>query len=129
MTWTIGWDDRLQAVRVQIAGIFNAPDYQAMIEEGLAQAFWTPGSNALLDYRACNLNRGFEVMLSAASVNFTNDSRIGNGRAAVVVASRSHYGSARQFYGITDSAVAVRMQPFLSLDAAEAWLMDQGDTD
>lgn len=110
-------------VRVRTRGEFTVADHGRMVEDVLSRPFWRPGLGALFDHRAADLSRVDYALMRGASQNHKrNAERIGDGKAAVVVATTTDYGSIRQFQNLLGPESATRFAIFRDVEEAEEWL-------
>lgn len=124
MEWTVTLDQTDGFVRVVTCGVFAVADHVRMIEDILERPFWHPGMHALFDHRALDFDGAtLRTMREASANHLQNDERIGDGRAALVVADLRDFGNARQFELLSVEARA-ELGVFLDMEAAQAWLRE-----
>lgn len=125
MEWTVELDPGGRYVRVTTAGRFSVTDHQKMVEDIVGRPFWKPGTDALFDHRALDMaGATYQDMAAARANHEVDDARIGDGKAAILVKSRSDFGSARQFELMAQGKVQARLGVFLDLEPAIAWLLE-----
>jgi hypothetical protein len=123
MEWTVTLDPAGRFVRVTTRGRFSSEDHLRMIEDILSLPYWVPGMAALFDHRQLDMGGAtYAVMQEASRNHLRHDTRIGAGKAAVIMASAADFGSARQFEMIVEGQAAANVRVFLDPIAALAWL-------
>jgi hypothetical protein len=123
MTHFVTMNEAAGYVRVVTHGTFDEPGYRAMVDDILSRTFWEPGMAVLFDHRGLSFEgAGFDLMQRTSTYHLQHNDRIGDGKAAVVVAERAAFGSARQFEALLHDRANARMRVFYDLDKAISWL-------
>jgi hypothetical protein len=124
MTWEIEYVKSRNFVKVVTGGVFNLNDYIEMAEDILSREFWRPGLDVLFDYRKADFSKTtFEVVMAASRNHQKNDERIGGGKSAILMKSRSDYGLGRQFEMVSEGKVSSNLYIFLDEREALEWLL------
>ena len=122
MNWNV--DDEGKFVVVRTSGQFSPEDHGRMVTDVVNRSFWSPGRDALFDHRALALEgRAFPLISEAADTHRKFDSRIGAGRAAIVMPNESMYGVGRMFEEMTDG-ISARLRIFRDEQQAREWLLE-----
>lgn len=109
--------------RVTTTGRFDAEDHVRMVREITGHADWRPGCDVLFDHRAVDWDGvNFETMFRAVQTHRAFESRIGDGRAAIVVGHGAAVGSVRQFELLLGEGTATRFNVVQDEAAAIRWL-------
>lgn len=125
MEWTVDVDAQHGYVRVKTSGTFSVPDHLRMIDDILSRSFWVPGKDAFFDHRLLDMaGVTFQTMQAASQNHLRNNTRIGNGKAAILMGSPAAFGSARQFELLVDGQAGADLRVFLDEEAALHWLVD-----
>jgi hypothetical protein len=128
MEWTVELAHHPRYVRITTRGEFSVADHLAMIEDILTRPFWQPGTAALFDHRQLDMAGATYAVMSGASQNhLRHDTRIGAGKAAVIMGSAADFGSARQFEMLVEGQASATLRVFLDPVAALAWLTTDSD--
>jgi hypothetical protein len=122
MEWTV--EDRTGHVVVTTRGVFSVAEHRRMVEDIVSRDFWRPGTAVLFDHRELSFgDSGYEEMRDAGENHLALNTRIGDGKAAVVMGTRADFGRGRQFELLTDGRVDARLHVFLDPEEALAWLL------
>lgn len=123
MDWEIELDEASRYARITTHGTFGNSDYLRLVDEVLSHPNWRPGLPALFDHRDLTMSGvTYDVMRRAGETHLANDDRIGDGKAAILMASAADFGSARQFENLVESQAQARLKVFLDVGQAEAWV-------
>ena len=123
MNWIVEFIEDKDYVRVVMEGEFNADDHLRMVEDVLAQKYWKPGMNILLDSRKVDYrNADLAVMRQAADNIIKFDKEIGLGKAANLMGSIPNFGKGRQFELLTDEKILSNVAVFLDENQCLRWL-------
>lgn len=123
MQWTVEQSPDFRFIRITTVGAFTVDDHLRMIDDILSRPFWTPGGAVFFDHRRLELGgANFEVMRAASENHLRNDTRIGPGKAAILMGSPAAFGSARQFEALVAGKASADMKIFLDEDLALLWL-------
>lgn len=123
MEWAVSLDPSGRYVRITTSGRFSGEDHLRMIESILSLPYWTPGMATLFDNRLLDMaGATYATMQEASRNHLLHDTRIGNGKSAVMMASAADFGSARQFEMIVEGQAAANLRVFLDPTAALNWL-------
>ena len=121
MTWTV--EDGTPYMTVRTAGRFNADDHQTMVADIVGRPFWHPGRDVLFDHRALSFSgTGYAAMAAALQNHLAFDRKIGDGRAAILMANPADFGVGRIFESIASDEVRAELRVFLDEGAAREWL-------
>ena len=122
MEWTV--EDRSDHVVVTTRGVFTVAEHRRMVEDIVSRDFWRPGTAVLFDHRELSFgDSGYAQMLEARENHLENDTRIGGGKAAIVMGTRADFGRGRQFELLAAGRVEAQLHVFLDPDEALAWLL------
>ena len=123
MRWTV--EEGTPYITVRTEGEFDTDDHRAMVVDILAQPFWRPGRDVLFDHRALSFSDSdYTTMAMAVQNHRTFDPQIGNGRAAVLMASPADFGLARIFDALAADTVHADLRVFLNEGEARSWLSE-----
>lgn len=123
MRWTVEPGGEGGFVVVATSGKFDVSDHLRMIEDILTRPYWVPGTPVLFDHRQLDFgDAGFESMEEAGANHLTNDARIGDGKAAILMSSPVDFGRGRQFELLTEGHVSAKIRIFRDEAQAVAWL-------
>ena len=123
MRWTVELPGADHYAVVTTSGVFDVSDHVRMIEDITTRPGWRPGMDVLFDHRALALGEAdLRAMYEAGENHRSNDERIGDGRAAVLVRSLNDYGRGRQFERLTQGRVSATLSVFLDEAEARDWL-------
>jgi hypothetical protein len=123
MRWTVEPGGEGGYVVVATAGTFDVSDHLRMTEDILSRPYWVPGTPVLFDHRQLDFgDAGFRAMQEAGANHLTNDARIGDGKAAILMSSPVDFGRGRQFELLTEGRRSARLRIFLDEGEALAWL-------
>lgn len=123
MNWTVYKIEEQPFIKVVTGGDFNLADHLKMIEDIISRDFWRPGTDVIFDNR--NLEFGstdLSVIKGLFSNHESNDERIGNGKAAMLMKSLADFGRARQLELISEGRVSAQLRVFLDEKEAVKWL-------
>lgn len=126
MHWTVEPPGAEDYAIVTTSGTFSVTDHLRMIDDVVSRPWWRPGTHVLFDHRGFNFgDADLRSMYEASSNHLQNDSRIGDGKAAILVRSLSDFGRGRQFEQLTEGRVSATMHVFLDEAEARDWLAGQ----
>src|SRR5688500_8845663 len=112
MEWTV--EDRSDHVVVTTRGTFDVAEHARMVEDIVTRDFWRPGTAVLFDHREMTFgDSGYAQMSEAAQNHRAHDVHIGDGKAAILVATLADFGRGRQFELLADGRVNARLHVFL----------------
>lgn len=66
----------------------------------------------------------YRAMTAAVGTHRAHDSEIGDGRAAIVMASPADFGLGRIFEGVSDDSIQARLRIFTDPAGARSWLAE-----
>jgi len=126
MHWTVELSGPDGYAVVTTSGRFDVSDHLRMIEDIVSRPGWRPGTDVLFDHRALSFgDADLRAMYQASANHVVNDTRIGGGKAAILMRSLSDYGRGRQFELLTADRAAATMCVFLHEAEAVDWLAGQ----
>lgn len=124
MKWEFEFIKVENYIRVTSEGIFTAQDQQRLVEELMLQSYWRKGMPVLFDNRNLDYSSGgVEAIKEASSYHKDNDTRIGNGKAALLMKSVTDFRLGRQYEMFTDEEISVNVHIFLDENQALRWLL------
>ena len=126
MDWTIEQARGREHLVVTTRGEFTVNDERRMVQDIVSRDSWRPATPVLFDHRALDFgDTGLAEMRQAAETHLSNDLRIGEGKAALLMKSLADYGRGRQFELLTEGQVGARMHVFMDEAQALRWLLDE----
>ncbi|HYH78269.1 MAG TPA: hypothetical protein VEX86_00680 [Longimicrobium sp.] len=126
MNWTVQLPETAGYAVVTTSGTFTAADHLRMVEDIVGRPGWRPGTDVLFDHRGLDFSDAdLRAMYEAGTNHMGNDSRIGGGKAAILMRSLSDYGRGRQFELMMGDRISATLHVFLDEAEAVAWLAGQ----
>lgn len=123
MIWITEFIKDKNYMRAVLGGKFDVDDHLAMIKSIVSLAAWKPGMNILLDSRRVDYTHSsLDVMRQAGGNMAKFDKEIGNGKAAILMASLISFGKGRQFEMVTEENVSAHIGVFSEEKRAIDWL-------
>jgi hypothetical protein len=125
MDWTVDFGQTEKYVVVTTRGVFSSDGHRRMTEDIVSRQEWNPDAAVLFDHRQLDFgDSGLDVMQQAGETHRENDSRIGSGKAAVLVNTPVNFVRTRQFQLLTEGRVGARLRIFLNEAEAIHWLLE-----
>jgi hypothetical protein len=126
MHWTVDLSGDGGHAVVTTSGAFDVAGHLRMIEDIVSRPGWSPGTDVLFDHRGLSFDDAdLRAMYQASANHQLNDTRIGGGKAAILMRSLSDYGRGRQFELLTADRASATLCIFLDEAEALDWLSGQ----
>jgi hypothetical protein len=125
MDWSAEYIEDEHYVRIIIEGVFTAEGQLQMMEDITARKYWQPGMNVLCDFRNVEFDADSLTAIREASINRRKkETKIGNGKSALLMNSLADYARGRQYQLLVESKVSARLRVFTGEAEALDWLLD-----
>jgi hypothetical protein len=126
MNWEYKILTERNLVSVRGAGKFSPVLFEEMIKDIQSNEQWRPNMDRLIDFNTVDFTETTPADIKAAAeIHKRYDSRIGQGRIAVVFGKEADLGLGRMYETFLGSDVAATVKSFRTADEARQWLAQE----